>query len=191
PRHLRLDAAAFLGPRALSDRGLREGGAADASRDARSALHAPVRPAVYARVVRLLAAAFRLWDERLDLSRGGPGAERRVRRVRGTPLRRVQRRPGAAHGPLFHRLSGPDFRRAAGRHLRHPIRETVRFLASLLAAVTLAACRGSGPSFKNTDITGADYGKDFTLTDHTGKKRTLGDFRGKVVVMFFGYARCP
>jgi protein SCO1 len=61
----------------------------------------------------------------------------------------------------------------------------------LLAAPVLAACSGSGASFKNTDITGADYGKDFTLTDHTGKTRTLADFRGKVVVMFFGYARCP
>jgi len=46
-------------------------------------------------------------------------------------------------------------------------------------------------SFRNTDITGANYGKDFALTDHTGKKRTLADFRGKVVVVFFGYTRCP
>jgi protein SCO1 len=61
----------------------------------------------------------------------------------------------------------------------------------VLAALALAGCGGSGPSFKNTDITGADYGKDFALTDHTGKTRTLADFRGKVVVMFFGYTRCP
>lgn len=65
------------------------------------------------------------------------------------------------------------------------------FLTALLASATLAACSGSGPSFNNTDITGADYGKEFTLNDHTGKTRTLADFRGKVVVMFFGYARCP
>ena len=66
-------------------------------------------------------------------------------------------------------------------------------LAFVLAAqtLTLGGCEGSGPAFKNTDITGADYGKDFTLTDHTGKTRTLADFRGKVVVMFFGYTRCP
>jgi len=64
-------------------------------------------------------------------------------------------------------------------------------LAALLMAGALAGCGGSGPSFKSTDITGADYGKDFALTDHTGKARTLGDFRGKVVVMFFGYTRCP
>jgi len=64
-------------------------------------------------------------------------------------------------------------------------------LAALLMAGALAGCGGSGPSFKSTDITGADYGKDFALTDHTGKARTLGDFRGKVVVMFFGYTHCP
>ena len=70
----------------------------------------------------------------------------------------------------------------------------MRILPSLvLVALTLAfaACDGSGPAFKNTDITGAEYGKDFVLTDHTGKTRKLADFRGKVVVMFFGFARCP
>lgn len=65
------------------------------------------------------------------------------------------------------------------------------FLASLVAALALAACGPSGPSFKNVDITGADYGRDFALTDHNGQRRTLADFRGKVVVMFFGYTHCP
>ena len=46
--------------------------------------------------------------------------------------------------------------------------------------------------FKNLDITGSkSFGTDFSLTDHTGKRRTLEDFRGKVVVMFFGYTHCP
>jgi protein SCO1/2 len=68
----------------------------------------------------------------------------------------------------------------------------VRTLFGLvLVSFALAGCSGSGPSFKNTDITGADYGKDFTLADHAGKTRALADFRGKVVVMFFGYTRCP
>jgi len=68
----------------------------------------------------------------------------------------------------------------------------VRVLIGLvLAAAVLGGCGGSGPSFKNTDITGAEYGKDFTLTDQSGKTRTLADFRGEVVVMFFGYTRCP
>jgi protein SCO1/2 len=61
----------------------------------------------------------------------------------------------------------------------------------VFAGFVLAGCGGSVPSFKNTDVTGADYGKDFALTDHTGKARTLADFRGKAVVMFFGYTRCP
>ena len=46
-------------------------------------------------------------------------------------------------------------------------------------------------TFKNTDITGLGYAKDFTLTDHTGKQRSLADFRGRVVVIFFGYMHCP
>ncbi|MGY8527093.1 SCO family protein [Paracidovorax citrulli] len=55
----------------------------------------------------------------------------------------------------------------------------------------LAAC-GQQQSFKNIDITGGgDFAKDFTLTDHTGKVRTLADFKGKAVVLFFGYTHCP
>lgn len=66
-----------------------------------------------------------------------------------------------------------------------------RWLGLALAAAALCGCTGPGPSFKNTDITGADYGRELTLTDHTGKTRTLADFRGKVVVVFFGYTHCP
>ena len=67
----------------------------------------------------------------------------------------------------------------------------MRSLAVLLVAALLAGCGPSGPKFKNTDITGADWAQDFALTDQTGKPRTLTDFRGKVVVMFFGYVHCP
>ena len=45
--------------------------------------------------------------------------------------------------------------------------------------------------FEATDITGADFGKGFSLTDQTGKQRTLQDFHGKVVVVFFGFTHCP
>lgn len=46
--------------------------------------------------------------------------------------------------------------------------------------------------FKNIDITGSTaFGKDFSLVDPDGKVRTLADFKGKVVVMFFGYTQCP
>jgi protein SCO1/2 len=67
------------------------------------------------------------------------------------------------------------------------------WLRAFLAASVLlaAACDSGGPKFKNIDITGADYAKGFALTDHTGKPRTLEDFKGKVVVVFFGYTRCP
>ncbi|OUM00193.1 photosynthetic protein synthase I [Variovorax sp. JS1663] len=59
------------------------------------------------------------------------------------------------------------------------------------AALSLAACSENKPSFNAVDITGADYAKGFSLTDAEGKQRTLADFKGKVVVMFFGYAQCP
>lgn len=69
------------------------------------------------------------------------------------------------------------------------------FLALLLTMtlmLSLASCSsGSKEKFANTDITGLDYAKDFALTDHNGKPRTLADFKGKVVIMFFGYTQCP
>jgi len=55
----------------------------------------------------------------------------------------------------------------------------------------LAGCDGGGPKFKSTDITGADFGRSLALTGHDGKARTLEDFRGKLVVMSFGFTRCP
>jgi protein SCO1 len=45
--------------------------------------------------------------------------------------------------------------------------------------------------FNATDITGAEFAKALSLTDHTGKKRSLSDFKGKVVALFFGYTHCP
>lgn len=66
---------------------------------------------------------------------------------------------------------------------------TCRFSA-LVLALLLAACDGS-PKFRGTDITGADYGRVLALTGHDGKPRALEDFRGKAVVLFFGYTRCP
>jgi len=63
------------------------------------------------------------------------------------------------------------------------------YLAVLCVALT--ACSPK-PEFKNIDITGSTaFGKDFSLLDPDGKVRTLADFKGKVVVMFFGYTQCP
>ncbi|MEK7435782.1 MAG: SCO family protein [Pseudomonadota bacterium] len=57
--------------------------------------------------------------------------------------------------------------------------------------LALIGCVPSPPAFKYTDVTGADCCRDFRLTDHHGKTRTLADFRGKAVVIFFGYTQCP
>ena len=45
--------------------------------------------------------------------------------------------------------------------------------------------------FKGFDVTGVDYGKDFLLTDFDGRERTLADFKGKVVMLYFGFVQCP
>jgi protein SCO1/2 len=59
-------------------------------------------------------------------------------------------------------------------------------------ALALAACGGSERTkFQLTDVTGADFGKSIDLTDHHGQRRSLSDFRGKVVVVFFGFTHCP
>ncbi|HWX02697.1 SCO family protein [Collimonas sp.] len=84
------------------------------------------------------------------------------------------------------------------------VTSAVSLLAGLLMALSLAACgdKSAGGSqemtlspaktaFNNTDVTGLGYARDFALTDHTGKPRTLADYKGKVVVVFFGYTQCP
>lgn len=58
-------------------------------------------------------------------------------------------------------------------------------------ALALYGCGANTPKFKSSDVTGAGFGRDFALTDPAGKPRTLADFRGKVVVLFFGYTQCP
>ena len=59
------------------------------------------------------------------------------------------------------------------------------------AAAALVACQPAKPTFKAIDITGADYARGFALPDASGQPRTLADFKGKVVVVFFGYTQCP
>ena len=72
-----------------------------------------------------------------------------------------------------------------------------RLAAAALAAAALAAgaltagCSPEAPKFRTSDITGSTFGKAFALTDHTGRAATLADYRGKAVVMFFGYTQCP
>lgn len=61
----------------------------------------------------------------------------------------------------------------------------------VLALGLLAGCAPAEPVFRSTDITGAEYGKNLRLTDHHGQQRTLADFKGKAVTIFFGYTQCP
>jgi protein SCO1/2 len=70
---------------------------------------------------------------------------------------------------------------------------------ALPAATLLAACDSREPGspprpaapFKSIDITGADYAQALELADADGKRRTLAEFKGKVVVLFFGFTQCP
>jgi protein SCO1 len=66
-------------------------------------------------------------------------------------------------------------------------------VASVCSAVWLTGCsqEGGSPVFNSTDITGADFGNRFDLVDHQGQARQLDDFRGDVVVLFFGFTHCP
>lgn len=70
-----------------------------------------------------------------------------------------------------------------------------RHILQLLAAATipgvLAACGEKKPQFSAIDVSGMDYAKGFQLPDANGQVRTLQDFRGKAVVVFFGYTQCP
>lgn len=69
---------------------------------------------------------------------------------------------------------------------------TRRTMGAGLAAMALAlsGCSEQIP-FTGIDITGADYAQGFSLTDHHGQVRTLADFKGKAVVVFFGFTQCP
>jgi len=77
-------------------------------------------------------------------------------------------------------------------------RLAIKFIAggAILTGVTgifglISGCTEAKPQFTSIDITGADYAKDFALTDHNGQARSIKDFAGKVVVIFFGFTQCP
>lgn len=65
-----------------------------------------------------------------------------------------------------------------------------RLFWSITICSLVAGC-DSSPQFRSTDITGAPYGHALELADHAGKPRRLEDWRGKVVVLFFGFTHCP
>ena len=66
-----------------------------------------------------------------------------------------------------------------------------RIALLVLAAWLVAGCARQGPAFKGSDVTGATFGRDFSLTDPSGRTRSLADYRGKAVAVFFGYTQCP
>ena len=74
-------------------------------------------------------------------------------------------------------------------------RNAIKFIATSAmvagASVLFSACSPKQAAFSSIDLTGADYAKNFELTDHNGQVRHLQDFSGKIVVMFFGYTQCP
>ena len=72
-------------------------------------------------------------------------------------------------------------------------RQVLALAAAALAAAALAGCEKAVPAhkFNAVDLTGAEYARKFDLPDFNGKQRTLADFSGKVVVVFFGYTQCP
>ena len=74
---------------------------------------------------------------------------------------------------------------------RNAIQAIAAAAAVAAFGLNLSGCTDAKPNFHAVDLTGADYAKNFSLADTDGKVRTLADFKGKVVVLFFGYAQCP
>jgi len=72
-------------------------------------------------------------------------------------------------------------------------RRRFAILFAVFALVVAGACSDAPeqPRFKLTDVTGASFGKALELTDHNGQRRTLADFKGKAVAVFFGFTHCP
>jgi len=64
-------------------------------------------------------------------------------------------------------------------------------LAGMAGMPVLMACTPEVKPFKSTDVTGASFGQNLQIKDHNGNLRSIEDFKGKIVVVFFGFAQCP
>jgi protein SCO1 len=68
----------------------------------------------------------------------------------------------------------------------------IAYIGLILLVGVLAGCELKGKTeLVATDITGADFAQSIDLVDHTGKRRTLDEFKGKAIALFFGYTHCP
>ena len=76
-------------------------------------------------------------------------------------------------------------------HKRNALKLIAASAGVICASGLFVACSEPAAKFVAVDLTGADYAKDFQLTDHNGQPRSLKDFTGKLVVVFFGYTQCP
>ena len=99
-------------------------------------------------------------------------------------LRCAHRMPGVARASGA--LTDP-----VARRLRVMLTALVRCLSMLAMLGAIASCSQAPAAFKTSDITGSSFARDFKLKEPSGATRTLADFRGKVVVVFFGYTHCP
>src|SRR5262249_23305217 len=193
--HLPLDAAALLGAGAVPGGGLPQVRPADAARDARQRIHAAADPALHAGAVRGLSAALCVWDEFLAVPDSRRDSERWVYSSCRAPVAALLRRAGAQDFPFLADPLERLVRGAADRSLSALSDDMNRRLAltTLCApAVVLAlGCSPAKPQFSGIDLSGADYAKDFHLPDQNGQMRSLKDFRGKIVAVFFGYTQCP
>ena len=95
-------------------------------------------------------------------------------------------------------MSQPCVDRRSTSSRRRFVQTSGAVALSLVSLTLLVGCdapsSGGGAaatSFKGIDITGAEYARTFSLTDQYGQRRTLADFRGKAVVVFFGFTQCP
>jgi protein SCO1 len=74
---------------------------------------------------------------------------------------------------------------------RRAVKNLAGVVALSVASGFLMGCSPDKPQFKSIDLTGADYAQGFSLNDHNSQLRTLKDFAGKIVVVFFGFTQCP
>jgi protein SCO1 len=74
---------------------------------------------------------------------------------------------------------------------RNALKIIANYACLAWAGATISACSDNKAAFSSIDVTGADFAKDFALVDHNGQPKSIKDFAGKVVVLFFGYTQCP